>query len=129
MGEKYTPVKGDRVRVVVEGEVEWVTHYADGVFDLDGGAVGIHPHHKNVVSIEKVEPPVEVFKPGDVVRHKAQGSVRALASDGYVRLDGEPGKFYWYNALSGPERSLRPAVSYRLEDFTSKNFELVDLSK
>lgn len=77
MSEKYTPVKGDRVRVVLEGEVGLVT---DGWVYLDGASVPI----ERAISVEKLEPPVVKFGPGDTVRNKTFGGLLyTLGDDGY----------------------------------------------
>lgn len=58
MGAQYKPVKGDRVRVLVEGEVEWVSESGSGNFEIGSGHHYIDVKHDKgeVVSIEKIEP-------------------------------------------------------------------------
>jgi hypothetical protein len=110
MGEKYQPVKGDRVRVVLEGEVGYV---GDLFFDVQGkGALNsISPDGDHVVSIEKLEPPVEVFGPGDVVRHqRIPGLVYALGASGYFAVEAQ---------------AWRPGDYGKA--FTSDRYEKVDL--
>ena len=115
----YKPKEGDRVRVVLEGTVTGVNS-GYGWFNLrtDGGLgyAGIHDDG----SVEKIEPPVEVFKPGDVVRDKATSTVRALGENGYVILQ------------SGFTQEVGALVSYgnfgyQEHEFTSERFEKVDL--
>lgn len=119
MGEKYSPKVGDRVRVVLEGEVAQV--YSDGDFGIE-----LVEHyrtdfpHEADISVEKIEPgailpdgltisedgshlnwlgenyvrqqveePVEVFKPGDRVRSLAGGAEYTLADLGYISHGSE----------------------------------------
>lgn len=93
-GPKYTPQRGDKVRVTTEVEIldDQVTSVPSlprgrGVRGyralLDGVEVVIPAN----ADIEKLEPPVEVFKPGDVVRSKGSPRFRfALYEGGYVDL-------------------------------------------
>ena len=112
-GPKYTPQRGDRVRVVIEGEVYHVAEDRFGVGDdpLDGRGNIIYPDKGHVVSVEKLEPPVEVFKPGDVVRYKfgPRRYVYTIATGGYV--DHEDGV---YLDAAG-------------DLFTSRSYEKIDL--
>ena len=81
----YTPVKGDRVRVVLEGEVNYVEPSVGSYFDLDtGDTTTIYPRSAATKSVEKLDPAVEVFKPGDVVRAKSYGDVFTLGKEGYI---------------------------------------------
>jgi hypothetical protein len=59
----YQPQKGDRVRVVLEGEVTYSRH--DVRFDL-AGLNTINPAAEHVVSVEKVAPPLPTT-PGSVI--------------------------------------------------------------
>lgn len=99
---------GDRVRVTFEGK--WTGRAADteSVTFIDGTNVPT-PTRTNV-TVEKIEPPVEVFKPGDTVRDRN-------ARD-YIFTIGRSGYFDHHNALwnSGDH-----------EPFTSKEFERVSL--
>jgi hypothetical protein len=111
MGEKYIPKKGDHVRVVLEGEVG--AGSTGRMFTLypDNSAVQISFTPERVdgfnISVEKIEPPVEFFKPGDVVRSTGYPEhVYTLGKDGYYSHMAE--KFY---EPCGP--------------FTSAEFELV----
>lgn len=111
----YKPVKGDRVRVTFEAEVEQVYSDGDLRFDLVDGYSTEIPH-EGTFSIEKLEPPVEMFKPGDVVRWHFDPPWRvvALGRTGYVELPrGAEGK---YDNLSG-------GVGW----FTSERYEKVQL--
>lgn len=114
----YKPQVGDRVRVVLEGEVSatgtgW---FNLGGYVLDGkSATSIWPTRERTVSVEKIAPPVEVFGPGDVVRSKREGSYWQILDDGYVRLGTfEPGRSY-------------AAVCSVGSRFTSADFERVSL--
>lgn len=113
--EKYRPVKGDRVRVVLEGEV--VEALSSTTFTV--GEAGtwenlINQEREHVVSVEKIEPPVEVFGPGDTVRSRFYPNlVYSIGDDGC----------YAHHA-----REWRPAGeddSY----FTSATHERVELPK
>lgn len=108
---------GDRVRITIEG-------IADEV--LAGESYGEHPEPRGFdarssegdkVTIEKIEPPVEVFGPGDVVRPRAgmDHSVRVLGRDGYLLL--WDGRFYKYDD--------RASGAYKARDFTSRRWERV----
>ena len=113
---------GDRVRVTFEAEVvgdgapssaclcsfEYGNHYR-------GGAKIRETYlRQEGVEVEKTDPPVETFKPGDVVRHTAH--IYALTPTGFVVLD--QGIFYTYGE----------GGRYQAEDFTSDVFERVDIS-
>lgn len=58
--------KGDRVRVTIESEVAGVASMG---LNLHDGHTWVNTA-KEGVTVEKVEPPVETFKPGDVVRQR-----------------------------------------------------------
>lgn len=107
----YKPVKGDRVRVVLEGEVSEVWHSGRFVLQSDDDAVEIGFSADRVegfnVSIEKIEPPVEVFQPGDVVRS-------ILFPEHVYRLGN--GGYYSHSM----EKTYRP-----LGAFTADEYELV----
>lgn len=118
--------KGDRVRVVIEGEV---TSAADGGgfhFDVGQAAGWIHPDAPEVVSVEKIEPPVEVFGPGDVVRSISQPDYVYLVRPNnryiYLRTHHDHHDHDAPNVLVG--REFGPASF----GFTSKYYERVDLS-
>ena len=112
---EYRPAKGDRVKVTIEGKVtragsEWAV---------------INDHHdiylKNA-KVEKIEPPVEVFKPGDVVKNSAYTYV--LTPDGFLVVavhhpygTGAIGRFVNYGSLG----------RYEAKDFNSRDFERVNV--
>lgn len=105
---------GDRVRVTFEATVR----RANSAFvslEGDDGWIGELNYLK--VPVEKIEPPVETFGPGDVVRSRTDGCVRALSSDGYVKIPR--GEFFRYDD--------RRRGACRLEEFTSKRFERVEI--
>lgn len=106
---------GDRVRVVAEGLAHNNGRYTvvqndndDWLVEYRNGAVG------NGVKVEKIEPPVEVFQPGDVVRSKRDGSsTYTITNDGYVsHQTGD----HWHDGREYCERQ-----------FTSEYYERVDL--
>jgi hypothetical protein len=109
----YKPQVGNRYRVTFEGDCE-----REGVVRLgEGWAFGGELLNK-AVSVEKIEPPVEVFGPGDVVRRLVDRDyVYALGDNGYTNLTLQ--HVYTYND------DLR---SFNADDFTSKSFERVTLS-
>lgn len=109
MSEKYTPVEGERVRVVLEGEVTYLARHGFSVGDGTANNY-ITAHAEHVVSVEKIEPPVEVFKKGD--------TVRSLNSHSYVFTIGRDGYFDHYNGIFNPNSP----------PFTSRYFERVTLS-
>ena len=104
----YRPKKGDRVRVVLEGEVDQVN--SDGSARVSTGKyftfAWVDP---GAATIEKIEPPVEVFRPGDVVRHKTAG-----------RFTFALGKFGYLDIVNG-------VWNDRPNEFTSESYEKVDL--
>lgn len=111
MGEKYKPVAGDRVRVVLEGEVgpDATGHFYVGA-PGEGNSIKAEVGH--VVSIEKIEPPVEVFGPGDVVRPIGDPSnVFALGYRQYLAI--------------GKANGTARAWTYEGSEFTSDEYELV----
>lgn len=76
---------GDRVRVTLEGTVESLSDrdLCVGRGWAEQSIIARHPN-EHTITIEKIEPPVEVFKPGDVVRHKKHRSFRyTLGGGGY----------------------------------------------
>lgn len=107
----YKPEVGDEVRITIQGKVTYVSDTWIRVDDNEFYLAG------EVESIEKIEPPVEVFKAGDVVRAKGSPEyVYAVAKDGYLSLaPGDAGRFYGRDA------------NYLHVSFTSKNYELVEV--
>jgi hypothetical protein len=112
MGD-YKPVAGDRVRVVAEGEVESADEHG---FTIGPQFPVIYEDDKDlIVSIEKIDPPVVTFKPGDAVRDSRTKSVYSIGRTGYLsHLDG---MFYQWApvGLTSPDY------------FTSRGFDKVDL--
>lgn len=111
--------RGDRVRVVIEDTVSRIS--ANGTIYLENdvpgeGEMWVNPSDSNVVSVEKIEPPVEAFGPGDILRRKVDGSHIVLGVTGYTYL--LTGGHYPYGA-GGGNRSLG--------FFTSERFEKVEL--
>ena len=105
----YEPAVGDRVRVTIEGEVT-ATGTRDGHhFDIADGFVYTHAEG---VTVEKVEPPVEVFKPGDFVRRESDGAILHLAENGWLNMTNN--RFYESPEVTG---------GY----FTSERYEKVEL--
>jgi hypothetical protein len=90
MSDRYQPKKGDRVRGVLEGEVTRADEY-DPWFNLVG--MPLYSEGSAVVSFVKVEPPVEVFKPGDVVRNISTGATYAIGQNGWIMLRGSTGRY------------------------------------
>lgn len=102
---------GDRVRVVIESEVTRKTAHGS---ITTAAYNGFQPDQDDIVSVEVLAPPVTVFNPGEVVRHKSNGSMWLILNDGYVRLGSILG------SAAKPQRS-NPA------QFTSEDYELVEL--
>ena len=118
MSEKYKPEEGDRVRVVLEGEVAYVS---GGDFEVgapfESNYIRLGTEH--VVSVEKLEPPVTVFKPGDRLRSTGHGIYEVTLGDsGYLQHYSEAaGGGVEYYGYAGNEREV----------FTSENYELLEL--
>lgn len=102
---------GDRVRVTMEGVVRAANEVFVSVNDDEGKWLGEVNYLKN--SVEKIEPPVEVFKPGDVVRHKETQTLYLITEHGGSVSLGD-GRVY--------SRSASPS-----KGFTSEYWEKVDL--
>lgn len=73
-GEEYRPQLGDTVRVTLEGEVTTVWGGDDYGITLNGNTL-LSNSTMRKASVEKVEPPIEVFQPGDTIRSKAHPRV------------------------------------------------------
>ena len=113
MSEKYKPRTGDRVRVVLEGEVGLLSPRRRG-FDIGGsGGNHIYPDAGHVISIEKLEPPVTVFKPGDRLRRKDGWDYEVtIADDGYLQhFEGGSVRYY-------------PGYSH--DEFTSERYDKLE---
>ena len=102
--------KGDRVRVVLEGEVASV-HGQDVLID-SGSRLKHVVVEDHVVSIEVLKPPVERFKPGDRLRRKdfEPGYEITLADEGYLQHFSNGTVHYF---------------SHRSDVFNSDSYELV----
>lgn len=61
---------GDRVRVTFEATVEYKKAFGGFVFKPVNGGNLVSLEDTADLSIQKIEPPFEVFGPGDRVRHK-----------------------------------------------------------
>lgn len=113
MTENYVPQVGDRVRVVMEFDAT-----ADGsdCICTNGGPVALeYLDSPIVVSVEKIEPPVEVFKPGD--------RLRRLEGWNYEITLGDEGFFQHFN--TGKVSFYRYDGSSGAKSFTSERYELV----
>lgn len=84
-GQMYR--RGDRVKVTLEGEVTRVMDIEPGSetvelrIEHNGRASFVYT---DMATVEKVEPPVETFGPGAVVRDKVVHSARyAIGNGGY----------------------------------------------
>lgn len=120
---------GDRVRVTIEGAVSRV--WAEGSptdlgltvrFDSTFGEhILTHGSVKRgSVVVEKIEPPVKEFGPGDTVSHLRSGVLISLGGEGF--FNHEQGKFFpWGHFSDALGKSLDR------EHFTSVNYERVEL--
>lgn len=79
---EYKPEVGDRVRVVYEGKVSSIDTLGFTIED----EVPVLDKDPGLVSIEKVEPPVTTFGPGDVVQRKGSILKRLITDDGWVAV-------------------------------------------
>lgn len=104
---------GDHYRVILEGPWEGdtptTTEEIASLLRHDDYLIT----ESDKVKVEKIEPPVEVFKPGDLVRDKEEGWVFAIGEGGYLRTD---------------DRYGARAFQQSGHVFTSKNYEKVELS-
>lgn len=89
MSENYQPKVGDRVRVVLEGEVTYVN--ASG-FDINEGPF-FSTDATEVVSVEKVAPPLPTT-PGSVIRSSLTGTTAVRTASRWVDL-GIPADTYF----------------------------------
>jgi hypothetical protein len=112
--------KGDRVRVTFDGAVTDAPTFVkrlrvttdDHKYGVRGSLAWVEVEH-----VEKIEPPVEVFKPGDRLRRKGwEGAYEiTLGSEGYLQ-----------HLTSGGVSYSTYTASPR-EFFNSENFDKVDL--
>lgn len=77
--------KGDRVKVTIEADVLFGSSFGVDL-DVGGGTVTLREETWRGLEFEKIEPPVEQFGPGDVVRSKLNGDIRALGHDGWFNI-------------------------------------------
>ena len=109
----YTPKVGDRVRIVIEAEVA-----ATGPTYFDTRENTFAKGQPDIVSIEKIKPPVKVFGPGDIVRQKSRPLYTyALGPDGYTPLYGD----FMYTEYSRDGYMVGP------DFFTSDIYEKVEV--
>lgn len=109
---------GDHYKITIEGK--WQGQYATSTAELAGMVLdgGFDPDETDEVSVEKIEPPVETFKPGDRLRRKAFGGYEiTLADEGYLQHLSSGVSFHNYTPSSSPEF------------FNSEKFERVDLAE
>ena len=106
--------KGDYVRITIEGEWLVEGYTVEGIKALP--EIGVAPG--DTVTVEKIEPPVETFKPGDVVRPKANHEYvyAILENDKYTYLKC-PEEFTILGGTFGP---MYPP-------FTSRHYEKVSI--
>lgn len=114
---------GDKVRVTLEGTVNWVSgEGAEVSFDI-GTNTEIFPGSLDLVEVTIIPPPTPdevVYQPGDVVQYKNAPTYRyLLTTTGYVALrKGGPGG----GAEFGKHYETDPGD---IKLFTSKLYELV----
>ncbi|HET6915106.1 MAG TPA: hypothetical protein VFH56_03360, partial [Acidimicrobiales bacterium] len=84
MSDKYLP--GDKVRVTIEGTVHRHCGHSLELRNEFGNASHEIFTNQSDVKVEKIEPPVEVFKPGDLIRHKGSQVTFLVTSEGYVDM-------------------------------------------
>lgn len=104
---------GDRVRVTFEGTWDYdptsVWGASAGV--NVGGGYKLYERHTldRARAIERIEPPVEVFKPGDRLRPTSNGipCEITLGSDGYLQhFIGRPGGVWFYEYVANERESF-----------------------
>lgn len=106
--------KGDRVRVTFESVASEVSSVG---LNLHNGHTFVNIKQEGV-TVEKIEPPVEVFKPGDVVRNSAW--TYALGTDGFLTIASA------YGHPVGTFSRYGENGRYEASDFTTKWFERVN---
>lgn len=75
--------KGDRVRVTFEATVADIGAKYYWFGDTPAAATGEVHKDTEGLSIEKIEPPVETFGPGDAVKRESDGQILLLAENGW----------------------------------------------
>lgn len=110
---------GDWYRITIEGQ--WDAD--ESAIATKGLASLVHgddflTDDSDIVTVEKIEPPVEIFRPGDVVRSRElPTTILALSKKGYTYVGANNrGLFLRY------ERGSRSP-----EEFTSEDYEKVSL--
>ena len=103
MNDKYVPKKGDRVRVVLEGEAIYAAR--DG-FALNGADISFKS--RDVVSIEKVSPPPPTVDQS-VIRVYSAGK----PNFGAVLIYDEPAATWRYSD-GQKARSPKPTENYEV---------------
>lgn len=110
----YQPKKGDRVRIVIEGP--WL--YTDETdVEYTARTKGIVVADDDTFSIEKIEPPVTVFKSGDRIRRIGAGYEPGM---GYQVTLGDEG-YLQHFTVGGSDYCEYTGT----EEFTSDFYELV----
>lgn len=106
--------KGDRVKVTIEGTVNRVLNF-DGTQELRIDADGLdHFIYTDTANVEKVEPEVEVFAPGTLVRDRSIPHMRyAIGHGGY---------------FSFTTNAWHPFTPDDVNDFTAATYERVEVS-
>lgn len=100
--------KGDRVKVTFEGVVRGVN--ARYVSLENDATAWLGELRHDLVTVEKIEPPVEVFKTGDLVRSIDSRNYYLITDKGYLEMN---------KGIRGQHNPLGSIV------FTSKNYERV----
>jgi hypothetical protein len=104
---KYWPKNGDEVEVVLRGKVFYANSNDFTVGTPGrGGTNVIHPAKDHVKSVRLIEPPVTVFRPGQIVVYKTGDHRCLILRDGYVNLNS---------------RSFHPYPGF---EFTSEKYTL-----
>lgn len=85
--------KGDRVRVTFEGEVSVPSSSIDGMVVVSVDSGPMRSHWVRPECVEKIEPAVEPFQPGDFVREVSSGRVFYVAKGGYAQVKPWPSSF------------------------------------
>lgn len=104
---------GDKVRINAEGTVLEVSSFGDlKVSHSDGYDVSWF-HSR---SVEKIKPPVEVFKPGDRVRLKSDSDCEFTLADSGFLAHWSSGQVDWISSPTSIFTSKGFTLVYRPED-------------
>lgn len=107
---------GDYVRITIEGP--WLDDGYGTTEEIK--AIGLWGEVAgDTVMVEKIDPPVEVFKPGDRLRRKGFGD--------YEITLGDKGYLQHHVTSTGRVRYHKYSDSTNPEWFTSQRFEKVDI--